>query len=150
MTDSSTGELTITRLLDATPEQAFAAWTEAERFSQWWGGPGFTAPVADVALDPKVGGAWKATIVADEDGSKYPFQGNYEVVDAPNKLVFTLLDNNHPDAPPESMTVTFAGKGEKTEMVVHQDSNLDAETLEKAKEGWGGFFDGLANYLAKA
>ncbi|HVK26535.1 MAG TPA: SRPBCC domain-containing protein [Actinokineospora sp.] len=149
MAENGTGALTITRLLDTTPKDAFDAWTSPARFSQWWGGAGFSAPVEKVELNAEVGGTWKATIVADADGSAYPFKGTYSVVDEPTKLVFTLEDDNHPDAPPESMTVTFTEKGDKTELVVHQDSNLDEETLAKAKEGWGGFFDALAEHVAK-
>ncbi len=55
MGDAMALDLTLTRIVDAPPEQVWRALTEADAIKQWWGPAGFTAPV--VKTDVRVGGA---------------------------------------------------------------------------------------------
>jgi uncharacterized protein YndB with AHSA1/START domain len=47
-------DLVFTRIFDASVEQVWKAWTDAEMVKQWWGPQGFTCPVAK--LDVREGG----------------------------------------------------------------------------------------------
>ncbi|HTD49093.1 MAG TPA: SRPBCC domain-containing protein, partial [Acidimicrobiia bacterium] len=47
-------EIVLVRVLDATREAVFAAWTDADAFCQWFGPDGFTCTVR--AMDVRPGG----------------------------------------------------------------------------------------------
>ena len=55
MGDAMALDLTLTRIVDASPEQVWRALTEADAIKQWWGPTGFTAPVVETEV--RVGGA---------------------------------------------------------------------------------------------
>ena len=48
----ATEAIVITRVFDAPRERVFAAWTEPEHVTQWWGPRGFTMPVFRIDLRP--------------------------------------------------------------------------------------------------
>ena len=57
MSDAKTDDriLSITRVIKASPEKLFDAWTDPRLLLQWWGPEGTTTP--EYAFDVKVGGA---------------------------------------------------------------------------------------------
>jgi uncharacterized protein YndB with AHSA1/START domain len=149
-TANATGrEVTITRVFDAPRELVWKAWTEPEHFAAWFGGPPYTTPASTVSMDVRPGGAWQATMVSDEDGSELPFSGVYREVVEPERLVLTFEDPSDPSNPDvEVLTVTFTDLGGKTEVVAHQAGHLPEEEYPRLAEGYGGFFDRLAEHLA--
>jgi uncharacterized protein YndB with AHSA1/START domain len=147
MTDPNR-EVTITRVFDAPRELVWKAWTEPEHFASWFGTPPFTTPPETVALDVRPGGAWRATMVHEEDGTELPFRGEYREVVEPERLVLTFADVENPDNPNvEVLTVTFTDVGGKTEVVAHQAGHLPEEEYKNLAEGYGAFFDRLAEHL---
>lgn len=158
MTDTKTlNEITVTRVLDAPRATVYRAWTEPERFAQWWGPRGFTTELSTVALDVRAGGAWKATMAAEGIG-EFPFTGVYREVVENERLVFTLVDPNDENVAAraergeaeELTTVTFADRDGGTELTFHQVGRLDAEKSTEVEAGWNSFFDCLADHLANA
>ncbi|MEV7808029.1 SRPBCC domain-containing protein [Microbispora sp. NPDC088329] len=149
MTNTPDLEYTITRVLDAPREAVFAAWTEPERFSRWFGPHGFTTPVSLITMDLRPGGEWSACLVSPE-GAKAPLGGVYREVAAPERLVFTTGDpGNQEGAVASVATVTLTGLGDRTEMRFTQEGyNTDEAHAEAAKAGWLQFFDRLAEHLA--
>ncbi len=142
-------EVTITRVFDAPRELVWKAWTEPEHFAHWFGTPPFTTPVATIELDVRPGGAWRATMVHEEDGTELPFRGVYREVVEPERLVLTFDDVDDPSNPRvEVLTVTFTDLDGKTEVVAHQAGHLPEEEYDALAEGYGGFFDRLAEHLA--
>jgi uncharacterized protein YndB with AHSA1/START domain len=143
--------LTLTRLFDAPRELVFRAWTEPARFAQWFGGRDATIPLDTVVMDVRPGGAWRATMFAGPDRVEIPWRGQFLEVEPPERLVFTLSDRpgDAPNDEAELVTVTFADLGGRTEMVMHQSGgHLSPEEYARAGQGWGGFFDYLAELLA--
>ena len=58
------GELIVTRILDASPETVYKAWTDPKQMARWWGPNRFTNPVCE--LDVRPGGAWRIVMRAHE------------------------------------------------------------------------------------
>ncbi|MCX6464820.1 MAG: SRPBCC domain-containing protein [Pseudonocardiales bacterium] len=150
---SDTRKIEITRSYDATPEQVYSAWTEPEQFQQWWTGEGFTTPISTVTMEVRPGGAWTATMKADDGSMEIPFHGVYHEVVPNEKLVYSLVDDNDPRSRTEQgdefISVTLKAVGSKTEMTFSQVGNLPEEELPQAEEGWNSFFDLLGDHLRK-
>ncbi|WP_043616529.1 SRPBCC family protein [Nonomuraea candida] len=145
---TQTAEYDLIRIFDAPRELVWAAWTEPERFSRWFGPATLTAPVGRISLDVRPGGVWRSTLVGEE-GFEVTLDGTYREVEAPERLVFTTGDPDHPgDAPASVVTVGLTETDGKTEMRFHQYGvNTDQEHAAQAKEGWNEFFDRLAAYV---
>jgi uncharacterized protein YndB with AHSA1/START domain len=99
----------------------------------------------DAAVDLRVGGRYR---IANQfpDGTILWIAGVFEVIEAPNKLVYTwALERLSGD--PERVTVQFTAQGETTEVVVTHECILSAPGRDRHQQGWLGCLDGLANYL---
>lgn len=145
--DPATEGITITRVFDAPRELVFKAWTEPERFVTWFGPADAEVPLSTVSMDVRPGGAWRATMLAGP-GHQIHWKGVYHEVVAPERLVFTITDQAEGEQ--EVVTVLLSDLGDdKTEMVFHQGGgHLPPEEYPRAKQGWSGFFDRMADHLA--
>ena len=79
-------ELVLTRVIDATPDKLYRAWTEAELLKQWFAPAPVTVPVAE--LDVRPGGS-NLIVMRLPDGLEAPNRGVYLEVIPNEKLVFT-------------------------------------------------------------
>ena len=146
----ATRSVTITRDFNAPRELVWKAWTEPERFAQWFGTPPFTTPLSTIAMDLRPGGEWRASQVSADGGTVLPFVGVYREIVEPERLVFTFENpDDRSDPNVEVLTVTLRDIAGKTEMVVRQEGHMPAEQYELLKAGYSGFFDQLEKYLAK-
>jgi uncharacterized protein YndB with AHSA1/START domain len=144
-------EFTVTRVLDAPRELVWRAWTEPEPLARWWGPSGLTIPLNTISMDVRPGGRLRATMVADADGTRYPVDLVFREVVAPQRLVLAWGDPGQP-VPPEGAgvaTVTFADRGDQTELVFHQTGSNTEEGHANAKAGWDQALERLAEYVAK-
>ena len=104
-------ELSLTRIIAASPAQLYRAWTEPELLKQWfcpqpWG-------VAHAELDVRAGGS-NLVVMQSPDGDLFPNQGVYLEVIPNQKLVFTDAYTSAwvPSAKPfMTCTITFADLG---------------------------------------
>ena len=78
---------TMTRLLQGTPEQVYAAFTQPEKLAKWWGPDGFTVPVC--RLNPVPGGEFYIEM-KDYDGKIYPAAGTYTTLEPFRKIVLQI------------------------------------------------------------
>lgn len=132
-----TGSYEIVRVFGAPREEVFAAWVTPERFARWFG-PRFTAaPVERIVMDARPGGAWQATLTAEE-GFEVTFDGRYREVTPPERLVFTV-------SPASLVTVELADDGGRTAMRFHE---AGADVGTESRRGWMEFLDRLAEHLA--
>lgn len=92
------------RLLEASPEAVFDAWTIPEQISQWWDPTG--QRLTACAIDLRVGGAFRF----ETAGHAPPFAGEYVVVEQPSRLVFTAMGAQG--------TIVLEPEGGKTRMRV--------------------------------
>jgi uncharacterized protein YndB with AHSA1/START domain len=97
VTTPSDREIQLTRLFDAPRELVFEAMSRPEHITQWWGrlGEGYSVPVCEVDLRP--GGAWRFTN-RTPTGDLVTFYGVYREVAPPERVVFTEIFEQFPDA----------------------------------------------------
>jgi uncharacterized protein YndB with AHSA1/START domain len=138
--------MTITRVLDAPRERVWREWTEPEAFADWFGGPGFPVPLSSVSMDVRPGGALRLTMIAER--GELHWKGEYLEVAEPERLVFTISDQPGEERY-ELVTVVLKDLGDgRTEMLFEQRGWMSPEQYERAKQGWAGFFDRVAERLA--
>lgn len=142
--EPETTELTITRTFDAPRELVFKAWTEPRHMMQWWGPKGYTTPTCE--MDVRAGGALRLCMRPSE-GSDIEVRGTFREVVAPERLVFSAIDNAEV-ASETVITVTFEDLDGKTRLTMHQ-TFAKPEFARGAEQGWNGSFDRLADYLPK-
>jgi uncharacterized protein YndB with AHSA1/START domain len=73
------------RILSASPEDVFDAWTQPEELSQWWDPTG--TPLVSCSIDLKPKGSFRFVTA----GHAPPFEGSYEVIDRPHRLEFVAM-----------------------------------------------------------
>jgi uncharacterized protein YndB with AHSA1/START domain len=140
--------ITITRVFDAPRERVWKEWTEPERFADWFGGSQSEVPLSTVSMDVRPGGSWRLTMFAEPGQREIHWKGEYQEVVEPERLVFSLSDQPG-DKAYELITVVLSDLGDgRTEMLFRQSGRLPAAVYERAKEGWGTFFDRIVERLA--
>jgi uncharacterized protein YndB with AHSA1/START domain len=119
MTDTTSREITVTKIVDAPCDLVFKAWTEAEHLQRWWGPDGFT--VSSASSDPREGGAFEI-VMHGPDGNDYPLTGTYREFKPPHRIVSDMTASG-PDGAPALQavaTLTFVDHDGKTEITVHE------------------------------
>jgi uncharacterized protein YndB with AHSA1/START domain len=95
------------RLVDATPEQVFAAFARPERLARWWGPDGFTSTFEEFDLRP--GGSWRF-VMHGPDGTDHSNTNVFRVVDPPNRVEVEHVSADHHFV----LRITFARQGAQT------------------------------------
>jgi uncharacterized protein YndB with AHSA1/START domain len=140
--DADAGRFVMTRTFAAPRERVFEAWSKPEHIASWWGPRGFTMPACEVDL--RAGGAFRF-VMRGPDGADYPFDGMYESVDPPSRLVFhgTLHDGVR-----VRTSVTFEDRGAQTLVTVEQTYSAETDATRGAPVGWTQTLDRFAAFLA--
>jgi uncharacterized protein YndB with AHSA1/START domain len=142
--------ITISRIFDAPRERVWMEWTEPARFADWFGGGDSEVPVSEVSMDVRVGGAWRATMFSGPERRESNWHGEYREVVAPERLVLTFCDEPSGELY-ELVIVVLTDLGDgRTEMHFQQLGHMSAKQYDAAREGWGTFFDRIAERLARA
>lgn len=163
---SSEEEFAVTRVFDAPREVLFKAWTEPERLARWWGPKNFTAEVSKMDLRP--GGSFHYSMRA-ANGQVMWGKFVYREIVAPERIVFVNCFSDEqgsvarnpwmPVWPLEILnTLTMTEHEGKTTLSIRGGPINATEEERKAflgarqamQAGFGGTFDQLAEYLAKA
>ena len=143
-------ELHFTRVVKASPEASWKAWTTAAALKQWFAPDGFTIPECTVDLRP--GGALTLTMVAP-DGQAYPTVGEFVEVRPRERLVFLDWLNGADGRPMmvERAEVLFQPAGRGTRITVHVrviEMTAEAEFAVNGMDtGWAQTLDHLVTYL---
>ena len=96
------------REIPATVEQVFAAFSDAERLSRWWGPAGFTNTFNVCEFKP--GGRW-SFVMHGPDGRNYPNENVFAEIEPPGKVVV-----QHGSEPKFRLTITLTSSAEGTVM----------------------------------
>ena len=140
--------IVITRVINAPRELVFDAWTKPEHLTRWFGPSDFSAP--DVAVDLRVGGAWRACIRSPE-GRDYWMHGVYREIVPPRRLVFTHIWEEGHDSPHHEtlVSVTLEDQGGRTKLTFHK-AVLESvvERISQGK-GWSECLDRLADHVSR-
>jgi len=150
MADENGGGLEITRVFEAPRETVWREFTEPEAFADWFGGPDFEVPLDSVSMDVRPGGAWSLTMLGGPNG-EIEWEGEYREVEPPERLVFTITDT--PSDPERDVCTVILAEVDagRTELRFSQTGgHMPPESYERAKQGWGVFFDRVEARLAAA
>jgi uncharacterized protein YndB with AHSA1/START domain len=141
-----TDPISITRVFEAPRERVWREFTEPDRFADWFGAAEGEMPPSSVAMDVRVGGAWRLTMrIRDGEVS---WHGEYREVVEPERIVFTLSDQPLRDAGHALVIVELLEVEGRTEMRFEQHGSLSPAQTSAARYGWSRFFDRLAERLA--
>lgn len=137
---SAPGALRIERVLPASAEEVFAAWTTPDRMAGWMSPVGHAE--AEVELRP--GGAFRVTMVGDDLHLEHT--GTYLEIDPPRRLVFTWT-SPYTGPEPSLVTVELHPHDDGTRLVlVHE--RLPTGVVESHRHGWGTMLERLAEALS--
>jgi uncharacterized protein YndB with AHSA1/START domain len=139
---SLANELTYVRVFDAPRELVFRCMVEPEHLTHFWGPVGTSAPLESIRVDARPGGSFEILMVSDADGSAYPSRGVYEVVDEPERLVWS-----EPGGMTVATTFTALDDG-RTEVRIHQTNVPEAIRSPEAQAGFRTSLDRFAAHLA--
>jgi uncharacterized protein YndB with AHSA1/START domain len=140
-------ELIMTNVYPVSPEAVWAAWTDADQFTQWWVGPGFTT--SEVSMELVKDGRFTARQTSADGSIDMPFKGFVRDVVPGERLVFTLSDSDDANEPDRTvLTVLLRAVEGGTEQEFHQTGVVTDEHFEALKAGTTIFFDQLGEFLA--
>lgn len=140
--------ITVTRVVPATPEDAFDAWVDPAQLASWWW-PQW--PDTSYQLDARVGGNYR--IYSEQ--VRMGVTGEFTAVDPGRRLSMTWIwiDGGEPataDGLPviDTVEVTFTPAGSQTEVRVdHRSSQHLADG--GAEQGWNDVLDRLPGHFAQ-
>jgi uncharacterized protein YndB with AHSA1/START domain len=122
------------RVLKATPERAYRAFTDADALAKWLPPYGFTCKVHQ--FDARVGGTHKMSFTNFTTGNSHSFGGRYLEM-KPNELIRYTDKFDDPNLPGEmQVTVTFKKVSCGTELTVVQEGVPDVIPAEQCYLGW--------------
>ncbi|ACX66113.1 SRPBCC domain-containing protein [Paenibacillus sp. FSL H8-0457] len=164
MTEQSKQGLLLSRVFNAPRELVFKVWTDPEHFGKWWGPQGFSLDV--IKMDVRPGGMFLGCQKSPDGSQAMWGKFVYQEVIEPEKLVFiqsfsdeegnTIRAPFNANWPLEIMNIiTFEEIDGKTTLTMQGGPvNATAEELAAfdemapmVKQGFGGTFDQLAEYL---
>jgi uncharacterized protein YndB with AHSA1/START domain len=139
--DRSNFTITFRRVLSASREKVFDAWTRPEHIQYWWDPSG--KPLSECVVDLRPGGSFKFT--NQDSAHSPPFSGSYRSIQRPSQLEFEALG--------AIGTVRLEAKGAATQMTVSIRC-ASAEHLEQflklgVDDGTARTLDNLVAYLGQ-
>ena len=132
MTASSTVQLH--RVLSATPERVYRAFTDPDAMAKWLPPHGFTGKVHD--MDARAGGRYRMSFTNFSNGQSHSFGGTYVEL-KPNELLRYTDVFDDPNLPGEMMTtVTLKAVSCGVELRVLQEGIPSMIPAEQCYLGW--------------
>ena len=134
--------LSLTRVLTASRQEVFDAWTTTESVRQWMCPDG--VEVVLVELDVRVGGTLRIDML--HDGERLVHSGVYREIVPPEKLVFTWASQDTYQR--ETLVrVELRARGDQTELTLTQTLLADADAVQKHTRGWSQILERLNRYV---
>jgi len=138
--------LQLNRIVPASRERVFAAWTTPEAIKVWFGPD--SCRVLDVQVDLRVDGEYCFSL-STEDLGEIKVHGRYLEVTPPTKLIYTWRWEGNPELTVGTslVTVEFTSAGTFTEIRLTHEQLPSIESRDDHGHGWSGTFDKLEKYL---
>jgi uncharacterized protein YndB with AHSA1/START domain len=147
--------LILKRMLNASPERAFRAWTSPEHIQQWMRSePGVVVPLA--SMDLRVGGKFRIQ-TKRPDGEFFTAVGEFREVKAPERLVYTWdwekdgsgAEFGEVEGKPSLVTVEFLKRGERTELVLTHSRFATVQSRDSHAGGWDKLVESFTKLLER-
>lgn len=136
-----TEPITITTVVKATPDEAWAAFTSPEAIMAWnQASPDWHCPAA--AVDLRVEGRHVVRMEARDGSFGFDFGGTYEEVEPPRTLTLRLDDGRR-----TSTTFTPEGSGTRVTTIFDPESMNPVDTQ---RAGWQAILDSYAAYVSRS
>jgi len=111
-------EIVLVRVLDATRQAVFAAWTDAAAFCQWFGPAGFTCTVREMDVRP---GGRACFDMISADGTVFTNRFDYLEVVPSQRLVLDHGSDTNDDPARFRVTITLDAQADgKTVLTLRQ------------------------------
>ena len=145
MTDTTATELSleVTHHLPFPPDRVFDAWPDPATLAKFMlPAPGMAAP--KVTTDPRVGGRF--LIVMQTPDADLPHEGEYLVIDRPNRLQFTWISAYTQED--STVTLEFTPSGAGTDIRLTHVRFPSTESRDNHQGGWGAILRAMDGALA--
>lgn len=138
--------LRIERLIDATPEAVFRAWTTREAMEEWYrDGDDYVARVTELDLRP--GGRYRIEFGPAGADPPWVESGEYLEIDPPRRLV--LRETLHGQWSETTVTIEFHARDGKTRLVLVHEGFPSQQMRDGASGGWPGFIDRVERLVTR-
>jgi len=136
-TTMTANSLRVSRIIQATPDALFAAWTEPAQLRKWWRMDGEGWSTSETTLDLRVGGKYRLGMLGP-DGTSHIAIGEYREVRRPTRLVFTWeWEDPTQSVGATIVTIDFKDVGNgATEVVLTHEGFGDEKKVAGHEKGW--------------
>jgi uncharacterized protein YndB with AHSA1/START domain len=139
MTDAT---LEIKRVIAASVERVFDAWTVHAQWQSWIGPEGIPCEIPE--MDARVGGRYKI-MMRLTTGQIMPIVGTFKTIERPARFAFTWkMEGGEHDS---LVTVSLRDLGGKTELTLRHDGLLTADNRDAHGRGWNSTLNKLEAFL---
>ena len=140
-----TNSVTLHRVLKASPEKVFRAFTEPDAMSFWLPPYGFLCTVHEI--DAREGGSYRASFTNFSTGSAHSFGGNFLEI-KPNEFIKHTDKFDDPNLPGEMITSVWLDKVlVGTELKIVQEGIPSVIPAEMCYLGWQESLEKLAKLV---
>jgi uncharacterized protein YndB with AHSA1/START domain len=147
MAEAGAREIRLDHVFDAPREAVFAAWIDPDQVARWWAPGGFEVPRETVEIEPRVGGAFRLTMVQSGGGARLSLRSEFVEI-TPPELIVLRFEPVAEEIPDVTITrVVFEADGERTRMTLTSGPYTD-EMRPTAAAGWGESLANLDRLLA--
>jgi uncharacterized protein YndB with AHSA1/START domain len=143
---ASSASLQMRKVIRASPERVFHAWTNPDELTKWWGPKGVRCVSAEIELI--VGGQYR---IENElpDGTILWIGGEFDTIEKPHFLSYTWIVETE-DPTVEHVSVRFEPHESGTEVILSHAQIRTAALRDQHQHGWLGCMDGLLDYLSES
>src|ERR1700737_4664841 len=141
----TTPRLPAKRRLNAPPEKVYAAWTNPQKITRWFGPANAKIGPVQADIDARIGGRFRISFSTDDE--YYEAGGVYREVVPNQRLVFSWAWHSTPER--ESLvTISLKPDGDGTLLTLHHERFFDQAARDSPQRGWNGMLDSLEKYFA--
>ncbi len=136
--------LTLKRRLNAPPAKVYAAWTNPQKMTRWFGPANARIGSVQADIDARIGGRFRISFSADDE--YYEAGGVYREVVPNQRLVFSWAWHSTPERESQ-VTISLKPDGDGTLLTLHHEQFFDSAARDGHERGWTGMLDNLEKYI---
>jgi uncharacterized protein YndB with AHSA1/START domain len=138
-------KIVIHKVIAATPEEVFEAWTDPESVRYWMRGRS-DMDESEAQLDVRPGGVFRITMKGKN--RDYVHTGEYRIVEPPSRLAFTWISEGTHNQE-TLVTVELKPHGKNCELTLTHEKLPGKDAASSHEQGWSNVAELLAQHFAK-